>query len=239
MTWVAVAVVGGSIIGGLINKSASDRASDAQSEAARRANETQLAMYNQNRADTEPWRKAGGGAVGQMSMLTGPGGEFNRSFSMADYQQDPGYAFRLSEGQKALERSASARGNLLGGAGLRAIDRYGQDYASNEYQNAYNRWQQQRTQQFNQLASLAGLGQTSTGQLGQAGSNTANQIGGNMMNLGAGESARALAQGNNWSGAINNGVNNWLNYKYMNNNNNDNWGGGGGGAGDNYQDWGE
>jgi len=54
-------------------------------------------------------------------------------------QEDPSYKYRLSQGLKALERTAAAKHNLLsGGAGTRAMT-LGQNMASQEYQNAYNR----------------------------------------------------------------------------------------------------
>lgn len=65
-------------------------------------------------------------------------------FSMEKFQQDPGYAFRMSEGLKALDRTAAARGGLISGGAMKAASRYGQDMASQEYQNAFNRYNQNR-----------------------------------------------------------------------------------------------
>jgi len=70
-----------------------------------------------------------------------------RNFGASDFQADPGYAFRLSEGMKALDRTAAARGGLLSGATLRGAQRYGSDLASQEYGNAYNRFQTNRAAQ--------------------------------------------------------------------------------------------
>jgi len=107
-------------------------------------------------------------------------GKYARDFSMADYQADPGYAFRQSEGMKALERSAAARGGLLSGGTLKGIQRFGQDLASQEYQNAFNRYQVNRANQLNPLQSLMGSGQSSanvlTGAAGQMGQNQAAAI---------------------------------------------------------------
>lgn len=66
-------------------------------------------------------------------------------FTLEKFQQDPGYAFRMSEGLKALDRTAAARGGLISGSALKAASRYGQDMASQEYQNAFNRYNQNRT----------------------------------------------------------------------------------------------
>jgi hypothetical protein len=70
-----------------------------------------------------------------------------RNFSASDFQADPGYAFRLSEGMKALDRTAASRGGLLSGATLKGAQRYGSDLASQEYGNAYNRFQANRATQ--------------------------------------------------------------------------------------------
>jgi len=91
-------------------------------------------------------------------------------------QNDPGYQFRLQQGEQALQNSAAASGNLLSGNTLRALNQYGQDYASNEYSNVYNRalqnfgaqmqtygagantFYQNQANQFNRLAGTAGMG---------------------------------------------------------------------------------
>lgn len=70
-----------------------------------------------------------------------------RNFGAGDFQADPGYAFRLSEGMKALDRTAASRGGLLSGATLKGAQRYGSDLASQEYGNAYNRFQANRATQ--------------------------------------------------------------------------------------------
>jgi len=103
-------------------------------------------------------------------------GSLLRPFAMSDYQADPGYAFRRSEGLRGLEHSAAARGGLLSGGAMRGLDRYNSDLASNEFQNAYNRYGTNQTNQYNRLASMAGLGQTANTALGQAGQNYATGV---------------------------------------------------------------
>lgn len=56
-----------------------------------------------------------------------------------NFRTDPGYEFRLKEGQDAIERSAAARGNVLGAATMKGLDRYSQGVASDEYDRYYNR----------------------------------------------------------------------------------------------------
>ena len=57
----------------------------------------------------------------------------------ADMAADPGYQFRLQQGQEALERSGAARGVTRTGGTLKDILDYGQRAASQEYGNVYNR----------------------------------------------------------------------------------------------------
>lgn len=160
---------GSNVLGGFMQANAINRAANAQLEAADRAIALQEAIYNQQRADIAPWRTAGEMGLAQYAAGIAPGGELTRPFTMKDYREDPGYGFRLSEGMKALERSAAAKGGLLSGAQMKGVQRFGQDLASQEYQNAYNRYVQNQQTQRNALASLAGIGQTASGQLQRAG----------------------------------------------------------------------
>ncbi len=96
-------------------------------------------------------------------------GKYARDFSMTDFQQDPGYGFRLREGIKALENSAAARGGLNSGATGKALIRYGQEAASQEFGNAFSRYQTNRTNQLNALQSLTGQSLTSATNTGVAG----------------------------------------------------------------------
>lgn len=156
--WVAGAIVGSAVIGGV----ASNKAASTQAQAARESGQIQRDIFERQVELQEPWRQAGINALGKLG--TGFTGQ-------VDLSQDPGYAFRMSEGMKALERSAAARGGLLSGGTLKATQRFGQDLASQEYQNAYNR----ALAQYNTTAALAGVGQTSantlTGAAGQLGQN--------------------------------------------------------------------
>lgn len=127
------------------------------------------------------------------------------------FTASPGYQFRLDEGQKAIERSAAARGGLNSGATMKALNNYAQNTASAEYENYANA-----------LRSMAGIGQTSAAQTGALGVQTGQAIGNNIMNAG---NARASSYANTGA-AINNFAGNML-YGQMTGAFN---GGGGGGA---------
>lgn len=211
---IEAAIIGSAIVGGVMgNKSAKTQASatkEAANISAQSASEStalQKQMYDQTRLDQTPWRDAGTRALGFMSNgigSNGSNGELTRSFGASDFEQDPGYQFRFNQGQRAIDASAAARGGLQSGAALKAAARYGQDYSSGEYQNAYNRFQSNQTTKFNRLASIAGLGQTANNALGAAGGNYANNVTGintgNANNQGYALLSAAAARGSAYQG---------------------------------------
>jgi len=216
MSAIAAIVGGGAILFGAgLQYFGSKEASETQANAAREASNTQLQMYNQTRADQEPWRREGQTAL--QSIHDGmTSGDLNRSFGMADFNKDPGYQSRMAEGQRALEGSASARGSLNSGGTLKALTRYGQDMGAQEYQSAYNRFNNDQTNRFNRLSSIAGIGQNANSQLAQAGQNAGNQISQNQLQTGNAISAGQMGQANAINNGISNGVNQWQNYQMMN-----------------------
>lgn len=203
MSAVATAIVVSGVAGALISSNASRQAAKSAANAANRATDTQWRMYEQGRDDQAPWREAGAWSLGQLRELMAPGGEFNRSFTMQDYQADPGYAFRLQQGQKSIEQGAAARGGLLSGGSLKALSRYSQGLASQEYGNAYDRWRAGIQDRYGRLSNLAGLGQSSVSQTGALGQNAANQIGGYQLGAGNAAMAAGMNTGQQWGNAFN------------------------------------
>lgn len=200
---VAVAAVGTAVSADSARKGA-----NAQKDAANQASQTELDQYYQNREDMAPWRAAGEGALSQLTAGTQEGGDFNRDFTLADFTKDPGYDFRMQEGQRAVDSSAAARGGALSGAAIKGSERFGQNFASGEYQNAYNRFNADRTQRFNRLSSLAGTGQTATRDVANQGSQVAANVGSNMIGAGNAQAASGIAQGNAVQGGLNT-LGNW------------------------------
>lgn len=189
----------GSVAGGIMGSNAADKAAKTQAEAADRASRLQYEMFQQQREDQEPWRKAGAGALTELGNA-----DFKRDFSANDFQTDPGYQFRMDQGQKALERSAAARGGLQSGGTLKALTNYGQNVASSEYQNAYNRFNADRDRRFGRLSNIAGMGQGAVNQMGQAGQNYANNVGNNMMGAANAQGAAGIAGANAWGNTLSN-----------------------------------
>jgi hypothetical protein len=197
--WVAGAVVGSSLIG----SRAASSAADVQAAASDRAAELQYQQFRESTALQEPWRQAGQRALTKLE-----GAVDYTPFSYNAFTADPGYAFRLAEGQKALERSAAARGGLMSGATGKALTRYGQEMGSQEYTNAFNRYQTERAARLQPLQSLAGVGQTSAQQMGQAGQTMAGNVG-EALTSGAAARASGYVGGAN---ALTSGLGTYLNY---------------------------
>ena len=207
---VAAAVIGSAVIGGGVAMSASSKAAKAQTKAAQDANAAQERMFQRQTELQEPFRQGGLTAQNEIMQLLGIGGDktaagygsLGKAFGTEQFQQDPGYAFRQSEGMKALERSAAARGNLLSGSTLKGVQRFGQDLASQEYQNAFNRYQTERAAKLNPLQSLMGSGQSSanvlTGAAGQMGQNEAS----NIYNAGQARASGYIGQANALNNAL-------------------------------------
>lgn len=163
-------------------------------------------------ADIERMRQAAGNGAG--SGGTGIGfGDLSRSFTLADFEKDPGYEFRLNEGLGAVQGSAAARGSMLSGATLKALNDYGSNYASSEYGKAYDRFNNDNTQRFNRLATIAGIGQTANNNVGAASQNYTNLYGSNLASGANASAGGAVGVGN----AVNSGLSNLRSLYYMNN----------------------
>jgi hypothetical protein len=201
----SAALLGGAnVLGSIYGATASKNAAQAQIDAASQANQLAYGIYQQNRADQMPWMQAGTGALKQLTAGTAPGGEFTKNFTPADLTagMDPGYAFRLSEGNKALNASAAARGGLISGNALKAAQTYGQEMGSQEYQNAFNRYQTNRANRLNPLQSLAGIGQSSINTTGAMGTNYANTAGGNITGAGNASASGTVGAANAVMGGV-------------------------------------
>lgn len=226
----AAAILGGAAIGGLTSIVGGNKAAKAQQQAAQQSNDMakqisdqQIALqreqFNKAVELQQPMIDAGNTSRNRLMQMLGlsAGGADNgsamRDFTMADFQADPGYQFRMSEGARGLERSAAARGGLLSGGALKDMERFSQGLASQEYGAAYDRFNTNRANKLNPLLSLAGSGQVAAGNAGQAGQNFANSASGALGQFGAQAGQNILGAGNarasgyvNTANAINGGI---------------------------------
>jgi len=250
MSFITAALIGAgsALLGGVIAGSGARSAASTQADAATNAAQVQSGasdkalalqekLYNQQVGLQEPYRQAGLTGQNRLMELLGLGGnagaagygQYARDFGASDFQADPGYAFRLSEGQKALDRQAAARGGLISGGALKAATRYGQDMGSQEYQNAFSRYQTNRSNQLQPLGNLMASGQAAASNQGAAAGNYGASAGnlitgaGNAMAGGINAAGQATAAGqygmaNTFANALNTGAS-----AYQNQNNFSNW----------------
>jgi hypothetical protein len=206
----AAAILGSAVLGAAASRSASK----TQAGAAQQAADVQRSQFEQTREDQAPYRQAGYNALANLQRTAG---NVPAAFKFGDYEfkADPGFGFRLAEGQKALDRQAAARGGLISGGALRAAQRYGQEMGSQEFGNAYNRALTgyntdvaRENQLYNRQAALAGIGQTATNLVGQAGQNYATNVGNLMTGAGAAQAAGQVGMAN----ALTGGLGTYLNY---------------------------
>lgn len=151
-----------------------EEALEAQEDAAnknlalqRELAREQARQFDLMRSDYAPFREAG---VSQLPMLQRMA-QNDPNFSLDQFQASPGYNFQLEQGLNALQNSAAAGGSLESGRTLKALQEYGQGLANQEYGNWRNQQALDYGNKFNRLASLAGIGQTSTGQMANLGQN--------------------------------------------------------------------
>lgn len=211
MPWGAAIVAGGAILGASMSADAAGDAADTQAGAANRATDISNQQYQQTRDDQAPYREAGYGALNKLNDLLGLSpntgasgyGSLTKRFTGESVETDPGYQFGLQQGTQALDNSAAAKGNLYSGASLKALTRYGNDYATTKFDDAFNRNQTENNAIANKYQSIAGVGQTSLGQTGQLGAAAAGTAGSNLIGAANAGAAATLAQGNATVGAIN------------------------------------
>jgi len=206
----AVIGAGASLIGGAMASSAASKAAKTQAKSADKATELQKQMYEEGVVRQKPFYEAG--LTGQNRLMdilglsdrtTAEGyGSAMRPFGMSDFQADPGYAFRMKEGLKGLDQQAAARGGLISGNALRAAQAFGQDLGSQEYQNAYNRYQTNRANVLNPLQSLLGQAQSTANTLGTSGQNYATNAGNTMMAAGAARASGYTGSADAWNRAL-------------------------------------
>jgi hypothetical protein len=207
MSGVATAIVGSAVIGGY----SANKAAKTQARSAAEATAAQERMFNRQVELQEPFRQAGVNALPELV-------EASRytPFGMEQFQEDPGYGFRMKEGLRALENTAAARGGLLSGNQMRGITRFGQDLASQEFGNAFNRYQAERAARLNPLQSLTGMGQTTAaniaGQAGQFGQ----AMGANIIGAGNARASGYIGGANALSNAVSQGLNYYQNQDLMN-----------------------
>ena len=208
MTWVTVAVVGGgaTLASGYMQGQAAKEAANTVAGGARYAADINKQMFDINNANLAPYREAGTTTLkdllAQMPNLT-------KAYTAEDFAQgiDPGYQFRLAQGQKALANQTNMGGGAISGNALQGMQDYTQGQASQEFGNAFARNNTTQTNIFNRLKSIADMGLGATGTTADLATKTGESMGSAALvgaqAQGAGQIGQAKAYGNTLQGIAN------------------------------------
>ena len=214
-------IAGGSIAAALIGSAGAKKAAQQQADAARYAADLQMQQFETTNQQNAPVRAAGYGALNTLGSLgsgtygmydaqgnpigTGVGsGYFTQQYTPEEFAKgiDPGYQFRLSQGQEATNRMANMGGGMISGNALKGQEDYTQNAASQEFTGAFNRFQTGRTNIYNTLAGIAGLGQQSLNTTANAGTTAAGNAGNAITAAGAAQAAGTVGSANALAGGI-------------------------------------
>lgn len=142
-------------------------------------------------------------------------GSLLKPFTGEDLENEPGYQFGLSEGEKAIERMARANGGINNGATMKALLRFNQDYGSTKFNEAFSRDASNKSSIYGMLSGVSGTGANVAGQTAGLGANAAGQSAGAIMAGGDARAAGRVGQANAWSDAISGGMSAWQNQNMM------------------------
>src|SRR5882724_11841414 len=211
MAWVATAIVGSAVIGGISQSYAASKAADAQTAAADKAIALQQGQYQQTRSDLDPYRQIGRTASDQLSSRIG---ELTTPITMdqATLEKTPGYQFNLTQGQRAVTNSAAARGLVSSGAALKGAATFATGLADSTYQQQFNNAQTNQANAYNRLKALVDTGENASAQTGTAGTAAANTAAGAQIGAGNAQAAGANATGGAIANTAN-GIGGYMAYK--------------------------
>jgi type II secretory pathway pseudopilin PulG len=211
MSFVTAAIIGGgaTLAAGYMGSQAAKSAASKQADAARYAAQLQQEQFNLTNEQQKPYREAGYSALSDIGAMKP---YLTQQYTPEDFAEgmDPGYQFRLQQGQEATNRMANMAGGMVSGNALKGAQDYTQGLASQEYGNAFNRFQTQRSNIYNTLAGIAGIGQTSLGQTTTAGTTAAGNIGTNIANAGAAQAGGIVGSANALAGGLTGASQNYM-----------------------------
>lgn len=206
--------IGGAIMGkGAAKKAAAAKqnaiagASDIVSKGNIDANQRVEEGFQDSATALSPYAALGSGSLGKLAYGLGfdvPGmdtsgmerGSLLDNFSADKFKKDPGYEFALSQGNRGIENAAASKGNVLSGSTLKALSKFNQDLANNQYGASYERYNTDRKTQYDMLLGGVGVGQTAVNTAGAFRQNASQIQSGNIMDTSLNQAGLKLQSGN-------------------------------------------
>jgi hypothetical protein len=167
-------------------------------------NKDQAAGYNMTGIPTASPTAAGAAAFNPASNPNIGFGSLTAPFTQAQFQASPGYQYDVNQMMQAVQNSAAAKGGLVSGNTLQALQQNAGGLANQDWYNAQNAYYGRQDQLFNMLQTLAGGGQNAAANLGALGSQVAGQVGNNQIGAGNSAAAGSIAQGQIFGNLLNN-----------------------------------
>ena len=188
MTWIAVAVAGAGLVGGVLSsnaqRDAADTAAGAQSAASASEIAARQAQFDAIQKLLAPYNEAGVKALGAQGDLAGINGQQAQRDAILGIQNSPEFVAMQQQGNEAILQNASATGGLRGGNTQAALAQFQPQLLAQLIQQQYSR-----------LGGLTSVGQNAAAGVGNAGMNTVNGISGALQQQGAAAAGAALAGG--------------------------------------------
>lgn len=133
-------------------------------------------------------------------------GSLTKDFDANDLANDPvynsGLQFGLNEGTRAINSRAQASGSADSGSVLKALTQYANDYGSTKANDAYNRFNTNKTIRYNQLAGVSGAGQNATNNVAATNTGISNNISNLIQDQGNSRSAGIVGSANAFSSGL-------------------------------------
>jgi hypothetical protein len=202
-TVALAAPIVGNVVGGLIGGSGASQAGQTAAQGAQQGQATLQANLQNLTPNYQPYQNLGAQGVSNISSMLP---YFTNQFSNADLnaQLAPNYAFQLGQGQQATAQMQNAAGGAMSGNAAKALQDYTQNYAGNAYQQAFNNYQAQRGNIYNNLSSIANIGQNAVAGLGNLATGTAQGVASLQTGAANAQAAGQVGAANAYSGAAQN-----------------------------------
>jgi len=191
MSFVAAAIVGSTVVSGVIQSNAAKKASGQQAKAADKGIEEQQRQFDALQLLMKPYVETGATALGQQTALIGAGGAEAQQNAINALQQGPEFNALVRQGEESILQNAAATGGLRGGNVQGALAQFRPQVLS-----------QLIEQQYNRLGGLSTMGQNAAAGVGSAGMQTGTNISNLLAQQGAAQAGGTLASGQAWGNAI-------------------------------------
>lgn len=197
MTWVATAIIGSAIIGGVVSNNASNKASKVAQTTADNNNALQREIYGQNTGNISPFIQRGNAAGTAQNALLGLGGDQTAARQgYNDYLANTDYGYQQDQARRGITGSFAARGLGQSGAALKALD----DRRVNLNQSFFGQY-------MDRISGVNQTGLSGANALAGVGSNYAGAVGANNNSAASATGNAALSSAGNFNALLGQGAN--------------------------------